>query len=78
MSAFHASSRNRARYFEHMIPKRNECGCPCINHKSARSVSMAVDPEGSFTADVAKRYRELLARDGIKLSLVQSKGAVAP
>jgi len=41
-----------------------------------RSVSMAVDPEGSFGAAVAKRYRELLARDGIKLKLVPSKGAV--
>jgi TRAP-type uncharacterized transport system substrate-binding protein len=41
-----------------------------------RSVSMAVDPEGSFTAEVAERYRELLARDGIKLHLVPSKGAV--
>jgi len=41
-----------------------------------RSVSMALDPEGSFSADVANRYRELLARDGIKLNLVPSKGAV--
>jgi TRAP-type uncharacterized transport system substrate-binding protein len=41
-----------------------------------RSVSMAVDPEGSFSAEVAKRYRELLARDGIKLNLVPSKGAL--
>jgi len=41
-----------------------------------RSVSMAVDPEGSFSAETAKRYRELLARDGIKLNLVPSKGAV--
>jgi TRAP-type uncharacterized transport system substrate-binding protein len=41
-----------------------------------RSVSMAVDPEGGFTAEVAKRYRDLLARDGIKLNLVPSKGAV--
>jgi TRAP-type uncharacterized transport system substrate-binding protein len=41
-----------------------------------RSVSMAVDPEGSYTAEVAKRYRDLLAGDGIKLNLVPSKGAV--
>jgi len=41
-----------------------------------RSVSMALDPEGSFSNEVAKRYRELLARDGIKLNLVPSKGAV--
>jgi TRAP-type uncharacterized transport system substrate-binding protein len=41
-----------------------------------RSVTMAVDPEGSFSAEAAKRYRELLARDGIRLNLVPSKGAV--
>jgi TRAP-type uncharacterized transport system substrate-binding protein len=41
-----------------------------------RSVSMAVDPEGSFCAEAAERYRELLARDGIKLNLVPSNGAV--
>jgi len=41
-----------------------------------RSVVMAVDPEGSYSADVAKRYRELLARDGIELKLAPSAGAV--
>jgi len=41
-----------------------------------RSVSMAIDPQGSFSADVAKRYRELLERDGIRVDLVPSKGAV--
>jgi TRAP-type uncharacterized transport system substrate-binding protein len=41
-----------------------------------RSVTMAIDPEGSFNAEVAKRYRELLAHDGIDLRLVQSRGAV--
>jgi hypothetical protein len=41
-----------------------------------RSVTMAIDPEGSFNAQVAKRYAELLAHDGIKLKLVQSRGAV--
>jgi len=41
-----------------------------------RSVSMAVDPDGSFSAEAAKRYRELLARDGIKLNLIPSKGAM--
>lgn len=40
-----------------------------------RSVTMAVDPEGSFTAEIAKRYRELLAHDGIALKLAQSRGA---
>src|SRR6516165_1763835 len=43
---------------------------------SPRSVTMAIDPEGSFNAIVAKRYRELLARDGIDLKLVPSAGAV--
>src|SRR5215469_3078198 len=41
-----------------------------------RSVTMAIDPEGSFNAIIAKRYRELLARDGIELKLVPSAGAV--
>jgi len=37
---------------------------------------MATNPEGSFNAQVGKRYRELLAHDGIDLKLVQSRGAV--
>jgi TRAP-type uncharacterized transport system substrate-binding protein len=41
-----------------------------------RSVTMAIDPEGSFSAEVAKRYRDLLARDGVELKLVQSRGAI--
>src|SRR5262252_2519266 len=41
-----------------------------------RSVTMAIDPEGSFNAVAAKRYRELLARDGIELKLLPSAGAV--
>lgn len=41
-----------------------------------RSVTMAIDPEGSFNAEVAHRYRELLAREGIELKLVPSQGAV--
>jgi TRAP-type uncharacterized transport system substrate-binding protein len=41
-----------------------------------RSVTMAIDPEGSFSAEVAKRYHDLLARDGIELKLVQSRGAI--
>ena len=40
------------------------------------SVAMATDPEGSFSAEVGKRYRELLARDGIDLRLVPTTGAV--
>jgi TRAP-type uncharacterized transport system substrate-binding protein len=41
-----------------------------------RSVAMAIDPQGSFDAEVGKRYRELFARDGIDLRLVPSAGAV--
>src|SRR3974377_1651053 len=41
-----------------------------------RSVTMAIDPEVSFNAMVAKRYRELLAWDGIELKLLPSAGAV--
>jgi TRAP-type uncharacterized transport system substrate-binding protein len=41
-----------------------------------RSVSMAVDPEGSYSAAVAHRYHDLLAKDGIELKLVPSAGAV--
>jgi TRAP-type uncharacterized transport system substrate-binding protein len=41
-----------------------------------RSVAMAIDPEGSFSAEVGKRYHELLARDGIDLRLVPTAGAV--
>jgi TRAP-type uncharacterized transport system substrate-binding protein len=41
-----------------------------------RSVVMAIDPDGSFSAELGKRYRELLARDGIDLRLVPTAGAV--
>jgi TRAP-type uncharacterized transport system substrate-binding protein len=41
-----------------------------------RSVTMAIDPEGSFTAELGKRYRELLAQSGIELKLVSTAGAV--
>jgi TRAP-type uncharacterized transport system substrate-binding protein len=41
-----------------------------------RSVAMAIDPQGSFGAELGNRYRELLARDGIELRLVPSAGAV--
>ncbi len=40
------------------------------------SVAMAIDPEGSYDAELGKRYREILARDGINLRLVPSPGAV--
>jgi len=41
-----------------------------------RLVAMAINPEGSFSAELGNRYRELLARDGIELRLVPSAGAV--
>ena len=41
-----------------------------------RSVAMAIDPEGSFSAELGNRYREFLARDGIELRLVPTAGAV--
>lgn len=41
-----------------------------------RSVSMATDPAGTYSAEVARRYQELLARDGIDLKLVPTAGAV--
>jgi TRAP-type uncharacterized transport system substrate-binding protein len=40
------------------------------------SVAMAVDPAGSFSAELGKRYRALLAQHGIDLRLVPSAGAV--
>src|SRR5271169_3775941 len=40
-----------------------------------RSVAMAINPEGSFNAELGNRYRELLARDGIELRLAPSAGA---
>jgi TRAP-type uncharacterized transport system substrate-binding protein len=42
-----------------------------------RIVTMATGPEGSVTAELGKRYRELLARDGVDLRLSPSAGAVA-
>jgi TRAP-type uncharacterized transport system substrate-binding protein len=41
-----------------------------------RSVAMAVDPEGSFNAELGKRYHDFLAQDGIDLKLVPTAGAV--
>jgi hypothetical protein len=37
---------------------------------------MAVYPEGSLNAELAKRYRDVLARSGIDLKLAPSEGAV--
>ena len=41
-----------------------------------RSVKMAVNPQGSYSAEVVHQYRALLAKDGIDLKLVPSAGAV--
>src|SRR5437762_11495744 len=40
-----------------------------------RSVVMAVYPEGTLNADLVRRYREVLAHDGIELKLEPSAGA---
>ena len=40
------------------------------------TVAMATDPEGSISAELGQRYREILALDGIDLELVPSAGAV--
>jgi TRAP-type uncharacterized transport system substrate-binding protein len=37
---------------------------------------MAMDPEGTHSAEVANRYREILARDGVDLKLIPAAGAV--
>jgi TRAP-type uncharacterized transport system substrate-binding protein len=41
-----------------------------------RTLVMATGPEGSAHREIGLRYRELLARDGIKLELPPSNGAV--
>jgi TRAP-type uncharacterized transport system substrate-binding protein len=41
-----------------------------------RTVRMAVNPQGSYSAEVARQYRDLLAKDGIDLKLIPSAGAV--
>src|SRR6187200_1714898 len=41
-----------------------------------RTVTMATDPEGTTSAELGKRYRELLAVNGIDLRLMSSAGAV--
>ncbi|HUL91545.1 MAG TPA: TAXI family TRAP transporter solute-binding subunit [Burkholderiales bacterium] len=42
-----------------------------------RVVTMATAAEGSISAELGKRYRELLARDGVELRLSPAAGAVA-
>ncbi len=41
-----------------------------------RSVTMAIGPEGSFSAELGKRYRDTFARSRIDLKLVPTAGAV--
>jgi TRAP-type uncharacterized transport system substrate-binding protein len=41
-----------------------------------RVVAMAIDPEGGVSAELGKRYHEILAREGIELRLVPTAGAV--
>jgi TRAP-type uncharacterized transport system substrate-binding protein len=41
-----------------------------------RDVSIATGPAGSAYEQVAERYREILARDGVRLHLVPTNGAV--
>jgi len=41
-----------------------------------RTVTMAADPEGSLSGELAGRYRDLLARDGIELKVVPTAGAI--
>jgi TRAP-type uncharacterized transport system substrate-binding protein len=41
-----------------------------------RDLAIATGPAGSVYAQVAERYREILARDGVRLRLVPTNGAV--
>jgi TRAP-type uncharacterized transport system substrate-binding protein len=41
-----------------------------------RTVAMATYPEGSLNAELVKRYRDILARDGIDLKPEPSAGAI--
>ena len=41
-----------------------------------RVVTMATDAESSPSGEITERYREILARDGIELRLIQTAGAV--
>jgi TRAP-type uncharacterized transport system substrate-binding protein len=41
-----------------------------------RSVAMATDPEGSISAELGRRYQEILARKGVEVRLLPSVGAV--
>ena len=41
-----------------------------------RMIAMATDPEGSISAELGKRYQEILARSWVEVRLVPSVGAV--
>jgi len=41
-----------------------------------RSIAMATDPEGSVSAELGTRYRDILATNGIEVRLVPSVGAI--
>jgi hypothetical protein len=47
-----------------------------IHAMPQQTVAMAVYPEGSLNAELAKRYRAILARDGVDMKLVPSAGSV--
>ena len=49
---------------------------PLLRPLPQRTVVMAVYPEGSLNAELAKRYRDVLGRSGIDLKLAPSAGAV--
>jgi len=42
-----------------------------------RTLRMATGPAGSASADIGARYRDRLARAGVRLELVETAGAVA-
>ena len=42
-----------------------------------RVVTMALGPEGGVSAELGRRYRDILARDGVELRVIPTAGAVA-
>src|ERR1700751_4759122 len=49
---------------------------PLLRPLPQRTVVMAVYPEGSLNAELAKRYRDVLGRSGIDVKLAPSAGGV--
>ena len=47
-----------------------------INPTPPRTVVMTTGSAGSAYSEVAERYREILARDGVELRLIPSAGAI--